>query len=302
MSQRRPTPAETLFLLVFHATLSGAFIVAYLSGDEDTYGMHLVAGYTALAALAVRLLAALFAPSGSPLRLPRPRLRPALAHLSRLVRLDPAARRERSPLHTWMGAALLIGVTAAASSGLAADFVPRLDDLHEASSTLALNLVLAHIALVLALHGLKLLGTSPRASRLGAGAAAILLLAASAAFAGEPARTRLLDGYAAEAVGTSPGFAGFSAERGRALYLGPHQGGRSEVSACAGCHTANPTAQGRHYKTGRAIEPMAVSANPQRFTDAAEVEKRFARDCKNVLGRACTAQEKGDFITFLAGQ
>ena len=89
---------------------------------------------------------------------------------------------------------------------------------------------------------------------------------------------------------------------GRVLYLGPHAGGKPETNACAVCHTTNPAAQGRHYKTSRDILPMAVSANPKRFTDAADVEKRFERDCPNVLGRACTAQEKGDFITFLANQ
>jgi len=47
---------------------------------------------------------------------------------------------------------------------------------------------------------------------------------------------------------------------------------------------------------------MAVSANPARFTDPGEVEKHFARDCKNVLERACTAEEKGDFVTFLSGR
>ena len=47
---RPPSPAETGFLLLFHAVLSGAFLVAYLTGDEDTYGMHLFAGYTVLAA------------------------------------------------------------------------------------------------------------------------------------------------------------------------------------------------------------------------------------------------------------
>jgi mono/diheme cytochrome c family protein len=127
-------------------------------------------------------------------------------------------------------------------------------------------------------------------------AAAGLGLAASA----EPRRDEILAGYLAEARAASPELGGFSAARGRALYFGPHAGGKPE--ACADCHTANPAAPGRHYKTGRDIEPMAVSANPSRFTDPAEVEKRFARDCKNVLRRACTAQEKGDFITFLSGQ
>jgi hypothetical protein len=82
----------------------------------------------------------------------------------------------------------------------------------------------------------------------------------------------------------------------------PHQGGSGEANACAACHTPDPRCPGQHVKTGRSIKPMAVSANPARFTDPADVEKRFRRDCKNVLGRACTSAEKGDFISFLAGQ
>ena len=132
----------------------------------------------------------------------------------------------------------------------------------------------------------------------GVALALVPALAASA----DPARDAILQGYAAEAAKTLPDFAGFSAERGRSLYFGPHQGGQTETNACAVCHTANPAGPGQHYKTGRSIDPMAVSANPARFTDPKEVEKRFARDCKNVLGRPCTAQEKGDFITFLSGQ
>ena len=33
MAARKPTTAEMAFLLLFHATLSGAFLVAYLTGD-----------------------------------------------------------------------------------------------------------------------------------------------------------------------------------------------------------------------------------------------------------------------------
>lgn len=136
----------------------------------------------------------------------------------------------------------------------------------------------------------------------------LLIVAAAAALTVGPAlaadgpRTVLLETLAAQAAKETPGFAGFSAERGRALYLGPHAGGKAETNACAACHTKTPTVTGRHYKTGRDIPPMAVSVNPKRFTDPAEVEKRFERDCPNVLGRACTAQEKGDFITYLSGQ
>lgn len=133
-------------------------------------------------------------------------------------------------------------------------------------------------------------------------AAAVVSLVPMLALAGDVARDAILQGYAEEAAAEDPGFSGFSAERGQRLYSGPHQGGNPETNACTACHTESPAAEGRHHKTGRAIEPMAVSVNPDRFTDPTEVEKQFARDCKNVLGRACTAREKGDFILFLSGR
>jgi hypothetical protein len=44
---------------------------------------------------------------------------------------------------------------------------------------------------------------------------------------------------------------------------------------------------------------MAPSVNPARFTNTSKVEKWFKRNCKDVLNRECTAQEKGDVITYL---
>lgn len=126
-----------------------------------------------------------------------------------------------------------------------------------------------------------------------------LIAVGMAAVAGEPARDAIVAAYSQQAGSENSAFNGFSTARGEQLYLGPHAGGNVETPACATCHTADPRAPGRHVKTGRAIEPMAVSVNPRRFTDAADVEKRFARDCPNVLGRPCTAAEKGDFLTFL---
>ena len=117
-----------------------------------------------------------------------------------------------------------------------------------------------------------------------------------------PAREAILDAYSAQAKAEDPAFAGFSAKRGGRLYLGPHQGGNPETNACAACHAQNPAVPARHRNTGRGIELMAVSINPARFTKPDEVDMQFGRDCKNVLGRACTAQEKGDFITFLSGR
>lgn len=131
--------------------------------------------------------------------------------------------------------------------------------------------------------------------------AAILMVAvASAAAAADPAREAILALYAAQARTENPTFSGFSASRGASLYMGPHEGGSPETPSCSSCHASDPRGSGRNVKTGRPIEPMAVSANPRRFTEADTVEKRFSRDCPNVLGRPCTAVEKGDFITFLA--
>jgi len=130
-----------------------------------------------------------------------------------------------------------------------------------------------------------------------------LLAVSQAALAAteDPRREKILADYAAAAKAADPGFAGFSVERGRAIYLGPHHA-NAEIPACAACHTNDPRQTGRHVKTGRPIEPMAVSAKPARFTDVAEVEERFGRDCKSVLGRDCSARDKGDFLTFLVNQ
>lgn len=130
--------------------------------------------------------------------------------------------------------------------------------------------------------------------------AAALLAAVSPALAAEGAAARqaILKGYQAEI----PGFTGFDAARGEALYRSVVAGSDPRITGCTSCHTANPRQPGQNAKTGRAIDPVAVSATPDRFTDADRVEKQFSRDCKTVLNRACTAQEKGDYITFLMGQ
>lgn len=152
---RKPTPLETAVLLAFHAAVSGTFIVAQMTGDEDTYVLHQVAGYTALAAIAVRALAGLAAPMGSPLRLPRPSLAALGDWLARLVSGEDAARRMRSPLYAWMAAILLAMIGAAAASGAVADVVPAMEDLHEALGEFSLPIVIGHVALVLLLHALK---------------------------------------------------------------------------------------------------------------------------------------------------
>ena len=125
--------------------------------------------------------------------------------------------------------------------------------------------------------------------------AAFLLAAtlASGVLAATPAEIQQQFDSAARAA--TPGFGGFSAARGQRLFNSTHGNDWS----CASCHTSTPQKPGRHAKTGKEIAAMAPAANPQRFTDAAKVEKWFKRNCNDVLGRACTAQEKGDVLAYL---
>jgi len=102
------------------------------------------------------------------------------------------------------------------------------------------------------------------------------------------------DSYRAAAKQENAAFKDFSAARGQAFYSA-----KTGDMACASCHGDSPKANGKHAKTGKDILPMAPSANAQRFTDAAKVEKWFGRNCKDVLSRACSAQEKGDFIAYM---
>ena len=128
---------------------------------------------------------------------------------------------------------------------------------------------------------------------------AILAAAAFAALAAAPVRAvvpaDLLKDYETAARAQAPSFAGFSAERGGRLFRSTQGGDWS----CASCHGETPTGPGRHAKTAKVIQPLAPGANPQRFTDVAQVEKWFKRNCGDVLKRECTAQEKGDILAWL---
>ncbi len=132
--------------------------------------------------------------------------------------------------------------------------------------------------------------------------AVALALMPAAATAQDARRSVLLSDYGTEARRLDPGFTAFSAARGEAVFRTPWGGGDARTPSCTACHTGDPRQPGRNAKTGRPIDPVAVSVNPRRFTDKAEVEKQFARDCRSVLGRECTPLEKGDYITFMAGQ
>ncbi|NOT87884.1 MAG: DUF1924 domain-containing protein [Lysobacter sp.] len=106
---------------------------------------------------------------------------------------------------------------------------------------------------------------------------------------------QLQAGYAKQAAREDPSFKAFSAARGQRFFLSKH----GNEWSCASCHTSDPTRSGKHDVTGRAILPMAPTVNPKRFADAAKTEKWFRRNCRDVVDRECSAQEKGDVLAWL---
>ncbi|GAB6052683.1 DUF1924 domain-containing protein [Magnetospira thiophila] len=122
----------------------------------------------------------------------------------------------------------------------------------------------------------------------------LALLTASPALA-DAGRDSLLNQYAQQAGEA------FSAARGEALFQAMFNTGKPDTPSCTTCHTKDPTAVGQ-TRAGKSIDPIALSRTPTRFTDPEKVEKWFGRNCRAVLGRECTATEKGDFLTYMIGQ
>jgi hypothetical protein len=126
---------------------------------------------------------------------------------------------------------------------------------------------------------------------------AMLALSWTGAHAASPGE--LLQGYAAQAKKENSAFKEFSAGAGEKFYRASAKHSSGRQISCATCHTDNPRNAGRHDKTSKEIPPLAPSANATRFTDNGNVEKWFKRNCQDVLERACTTQEKGDFIAYI---
>ena len=108
----------------------------------------------------------------------------------------------------------------------------------------------------------------------------------------------LLKQYEVQAKQENAGFAGFSADRGANFFKAERTHSDGKKVSCSTCHTLDPRKQGK-TRANKVIEPMATVSNPERFTDSAKVEKWFGRNCKDVMERTCTAQEKGDYILYL---
>lgn len=124
----------------------------------------------------------------------------------------------------------------------------------------------------------------------GAVLASLLVLTSAglpAARAATPAE--LLAGYSAAAGAPA------SAARGQKLFTTT----QGREWRCASCHGDVPTQPGRHAATAKPIGPLAPAFNPERFTDAAKVEKWFRRNCNDVIARECSAAEKADVLAWL---
>ena len=99
-----------------------------------------------------------------------------------------------------------------------------------------------------------------------------------------------------QAAGAGP----FDAAAGERAWTVEHRPqGANKPRSCATCHGTDLRKPGRHATTGKVIEPLAVSANPKRLADTEKVELWFGRNCRWTLGRACTPQEKGDFVRLI---
>jgi hypothetical protein len=100
----------------------------------------------------------------------------------------------------------------------------------------------------------------------------------------------------------------FSAERGKELWNKKHppkkdaKGWENKERDCTICHGKDLTKKGKHIRTGKTIDPMAPSVNPERFTKLKDIKKWFKRNCKWTMDRECTNQEKGDILKFLSQQ
>jgi mono/diheme cytochrome c family protein len=104
-------------------------------------------------------------------------------------------------------------------------------------------------------------------------------------------------------VAAGPVLAAGDAAAGKSAWTQEHTPpGADGPRSCATCHQADLTKAGKQVNTGKPIEPMAVSVNPQRLTDPAKVEKWLGRNCRWTLGRNCTDGEKADFLAYIRSQ
>ena len=103
--------------------------------------------------------------------------------------------------------------------------------------------------------------------------------------------------YAAHVKAVSPAYK-LSADAGREFYVKKYTRKGKEES-CSTCHTDNPASKGKHSETGKVIQELSPAVNPRRFSNLQHVEENFSKHCQDIIGRDCTQQEKGNYVTYL---
>ena len=116
----------------------------------------------------------------------------------------------------------------------------------------------------------------------------LLLLVSSANLAFATTPQELITGYEAKSGKAL-------SSRGEQFFNAKH----GNEWSCATCHEAPPNHDTKHIVTGKVIKALSPLTNPTRFSDLAKVEKWFKRNCNDVLGRECSAQEKADVLSWL---
>lgn len=127
--------------------------------------------------------------------------------------------------------------------------------------------------------------------------AALGIYSASPALADMVGAKQFADQYAAHVKQISPSYK-LTENAGRAFYVKKYMRKGKEES-CASCHTDDPARIGKHLETGKPIQPLSPAVNTKRFSNLQHVEKNFTVHCNDIIGRDCTPQEKGDYITYL---
>ena len=127
----------------------------------------------------------------------------------------------------------------------------------------------------------------------------ITLFCAASLFAASAEVNHYIESLHAEAIQEDPGFKGFDAKRGEAIFTSKHIGKKGKEISCATCHTGDLRAKGENVSTGKTIEPLSPAVNPQRLTNVKDVKKWLRRNFKDVYNREGTAQEKGDVLAYI---
>ncbi|MCC6641790.1 MAG: DUF1924 domain-containing protein [Deltaproteobacteria bacterium] len=323
---------------LFHAALPVLIVALFLtSEDEDFVSWHARLGIAVLALVVARIAWGFFGSRHARFSdfVPSPA---GLLHYARgYLRGEPEPHLGHNPIGALMvmamlAALLLITLTGVVtyagpewegplSPWLSAGVADSIKEVHEGLAELLPWMIAAHVAGVLLSsklerqnlplsmvtgykHAAAAAPPEPAVWVRGVGlvAAALLGIAAALAVATLLPRdakaidpTTILGGYTNEARAADPAFAP-SAARGETLYRTEHVQDGKPVS-CVTCHTDDPRIAGR-TPAGKVVDPLAPSVDPKRFTDLAKTEKWFGRNCKQVLGRPCTAAEKADFTAF----